>query len=69
VIGYVIAALRIVRHPRRPAALHAFAQIVLSKHFCRKSRRRSTMQAVPRLAPRPRLPRPREHPDTKNLCG
>src|SRR5258708_38728094 len=33
VIGYVIAALRIVRHPDDPAALHAFAQIVLSKHF------------------------------------
>jgi len=33
VIGYVIAALRIVRAPDDAAALHAFAQVVLSEHF------------------------------------
>lgn len=33
VIGYVIAALRIVRSPDDDAALHAFAQVVLSEHF------------------------------------
>ncbi len=41
VIGYVIAALRIVRHPDDPAALHAFAQIVLSEHFLQGSSTRS----------------------------
>jgi superfamily I DNA/RNA helicase len=33
VIGYVIAALRVVRRPDDTAALHAFAQVVLSEHF------------------------------------
>jgi DNA polymerase III epsilon subunit family exonuclease len=33
VIGYVMTALRVVRSPADPAALHAFAQSVLSQHF------------------------------------
>src|SRR5881396_1929030 len=33
VIGYVMTALRVVRNPADPAALHAFAQSVLSQHF------------------------------------
>jgi superfamily I DNA/RNA helicase len=33
VIGYVVAALRIVRMPEDTAALQAFARIVLSAHF------------------------------------
>src|SRR3989442_3638858 len=33
VIGYVIAALRVVRNPDDPAAMHTFAKSVLSEHF------------------------------------
>ena len=33
VIGYVIAALRVVRNPDDPAAMHTFAKCVLSEHF------------------------------------
>ena len=33
VIGYVIAALRVVRNPGDPAAMHTFAKSVLSQHF------------------------------------
>jgi DNA polymerase III epsilon subunit family exonuclease len=33
VIGYVIAALRVVRSPNDPAAMHTFAKCVLSEHF------------------------------------
>ena len=33
VIGYVIAALRVVRTPDDPAAMHTFAKGVLSEHF------------------------------------
>src|SRR2546426_7865717 len=33
VIGYVIAALRVVRNPGDPAAMHTFAKCVLSEHF------------------------------------
>src|SRR5207249_8566842 len=33
VIGYVIAALRVVRTPDDPAAMHTFAKCVLSDHF------------------------------------
>ncbi len=33
VIGYVIAALRVVRTPDDPAAMHTFAKCVLSEHF------------------------------------
>jgi len=33
VIGYVIAALRVVRNPGDPAAMHTFARCVLSEHF------------------------------------
>jgi len=33
VIGYVIAALRVVRNPDDPAAMHTFARCVLSEHF------------------------------------
>src|SRR6266511_1681017 len=68
VIGYVIAALRIVRHPDDPAALHAFAQIVLSKNFLQEVEAalddaKPFLDSLRALASR----RPREHPDTKNL--
>src|SRR6266508_4133112 len=68
VIGYVIAALRIVRHPDDPAALHAFAQIVLSEHFLQEVEAalddaKPFLDSLRALASR----RPREHPDTKNL--
>src|SRR5204863_5623863 len=33
VIGYVIAALRVVRNPDDAAAMHTFARCVLSEHF------------------------------------
>ena len=68
VIGYVIAALRIVRHPDDPAALHAFAQIVLSKNFLQEVEAalddaKPFVDSLRALASR----RPREHPDTKKL--
>jgi len=68
VIGYVIAALRIVRHPDDPAALHAFAQIVLSEHFLQEVEAalddaKPFLDSLRALASR----RPREHPDTKKL--
>jgi DNA polymerase III epsilon subunit family exonuclease len=68
VIGYVIAALRIVRHPDDPAALHAFAQIVLSKNFLQEVEAalddaKPFLDSLRALASR----RPREHPDTKKL--
>jgi DNA polymerase III epsilon subunit family exonuclease len=68
VIGYVIAALRIVRHPDDPAALHAFAQIVLSKNFLQEVEAalddaKPFLDSLRALA----LRRPREHPDTKKL--
>jgi DNA polymerase III epsilon subunit family exonuclease len=68
VIGYVIAALRIVRHPDDPAALHAFAQIVLSEHFLQEVEAaledsKPFLDSLRALAAR----RPREHPDTKKL--
>ena len=68
VIGYVIAALRIVRRPDDPAALHAFAQIVLSEHFLQEVEAalddaKPFLDSLRALASR----RPREHPDTKKL--
>jgi DNA polymerase III epsilon subunit family exonuclease len=68
VIGYVIAALRIVRRPDDPAALHAFAQIVLSEHFLQEVEAalddaKPFLDSLRALA----LRRPREHPDTKKL--
>jgi DNA polymerase III epsilon subunit family exonuclease len=68
VIGYVIAALRIVRHPDDPAALHAFAQIVLSEHFLQEVEAaledsKPFLDSLRTFASR----RPREHPDTKKL--
>src|SRR5436309_14175984 len=36
VIGYVISALRVVRNPDDPAAMHTFAKSVLSEHFLQK---------------------------------
>jgi len=68
VIGYVIAALRIVRSPDDPAALHAFAQIVLSENFLQEVEAALEdgtpfLESLRKLASR----RPREHPDTKKL--
>ncbi len=68
VIGYVIAALRIVRMPDDPAALQAFAQIVLSEHFLQEVEAaldddQPFLTSLRQLAAR----RPREDPDTKKL--
>jgi DNA polymerase III epsilon subunit family exonuclease len=68
VIGYVIAALRIVRMPDDPGALHAFAKIVLSEHFLQEVEAaledtEPFLTSMRRLAAR----RPREDPDTKKL--
>src|SRR5437899_561707 len=68
VIGYVIAALRIVRQPDDPAALHAFAQVVLSEHFLQEveaalDESKPFMTSLRDLAQR----RPGQHPDTKKL--
>jgi DNA polymerase III epsilon subunit family exonuclease len=68
VIGYVIAALRIVRMPDDAAALQAFAQIVLSEHFLQEVEAALDdttpfLTSVRALAAR----RPREDPDTKKL--
>src|SRR5437667_1537163 len=68
VIGYVIAALRIVRTPDDPAALHAFAQIVLSEHFLQEveaalSDNSDFLVSARALAER----RPAKDPDTRKL--
>ncbi len=68
VIGYVIAALRIVRNPDDAAALHAFAQCVLSQHFLQEvegslDKSADFLGSVRALAQR----RPAQHPDTKKL--
>ena len=67
VIGYVMTALRVVRNPDDPAALHALAQSVLSQHFLQEVEAaigpgdfRSQVRA---LAAR----RPKHDPDTKKL--
>src|SRR5467141_2493856 len=67
VIGYVMTALRVVRSPHDPAALHAFAQSVLSQHFLQEVEAAigsgDFMVNVRALAQR----RPRHDPDTKKL--
>ena len=68
VIGYVIAALRIVRSPDDPAALHAFARIVLSEHFLQEVQaalddREPFLLSVRKLAAR----RVKGDPDTQKL--
>ena len=67
VIGYVMTALRVVRSPDDPAALHAFAQSVLSQHFLQEVEAaigsKDFLVQVRALAQR----RPRHDPDTKKL--
>jgi len=67
VIGYVMTALRVVRSPHDPAALHAFAQSVLSQHFLQEVEAAigsgDFLVQVRALAQR----RPRHDPDTKKL--
>ena len=68
VIGYVIAALRIVSSPDDPAALHAFARIVLSEHFLQEVQaalddREPFLVSVRKLAAR----RVKGDPDTQKL--
>ena len=68
VIGYVVAALRIVQSPDDPAALHAFARIVLSEHFLQEvqaafDEREPVLQSIRKLAAR----RVKGDPDTQKL--
>ena len=68
VIGYVIAALRVVRMPDDPGALQAFARIVLSAHFLQEveaaiDETSPFLSSIRELAQR----RPGQHPDTKKL--
>src|SRR5216117_3268177 len=67
VIGYVMTALRVVRNPTDPAALHAFAQSVLSQHFLQEVEAAigsgDFLVNVRALAQR----RPRHDPDTRKL--
>src|SRR3989442_1221804 len=67
VIGYVMTALRVVRSPNDPAALHAFAQSVLSQHFLQEVEAAigsgDFLVNVRALAQR----RPKHDPDTKKL--
>ncbi len=69
VIGYVMTALRVVRNPADPAALHAFAQSVLSQHFLQEVEAAigpgggDFLVQVRALAQR----RPRHDSDTKKL--
>jgi len=68
VIGYVIAALRIVRNPDDAAALHAFAQVVLSEHFLQEveaalDEREPFLTSLRKLATR----RVKGDPDTQKL--
>src|SRR5438093_2889362 len=67
VIGYVMTALRVVRSPHDPGALHAFAQSVLSQHFLQEVEAAigsgDFLVQVRALAQR----RPKHDPDTKKL--
>ena len=68
VIGYVIAALRVVRNPDDPAAMHAFAKTVLSEHFLQEvaaalSENSDFLLSARALAER----RPSQHPATRKL--
>ncbi|PYP14072.1 MAG: hypothetical protein DMD54_15060 [Gemmatimonadetes bacterium] len=68
VIGYVIAALRVVRMPDDAGALQAFARIVLSPHFLQEveaalDETTPFLSSIRALAQR----RPGQHPDTKKL--
>src|SRR6059036_544470 len=67
VIGYVMTALRVVRNPADPAALHAFAQSVLSQHFLQEVEAAigagDFLVQVRALAQR----RPKHDPDTRKL--
>lgn len=66
-IGYVMTALRVVRNPDDPAALHAFAQCVLSQHFLQEVEaaigQGDFLTNIRALARR----RHRHDPDTKKL--
>jgi len=68
VIGYVIAALRVVRNPDDPAAMHTFARCVLSEHFLQEveaalSENADFLVSARTLAGR----RPAKDPDTRKL--
>ena len=68
VIGYVIAALRVVRNPDDPAAMHTFARCVLSEHFLQEveaalSENSDFLVSARALAQR----RPSKDPDTRKL--
>ena len=68
VIGYVIAALRVVRNPDDPAAMHTFAKCVLSEHFLQEveaalSENSDFLGSARVLAER----RPAKDPDTRKL--
>src|SRR2546426_5422577 len=68
VIGYVIAALRVVRNPDDPAAMHTFARCVLSEHFLQEveaalSEHSDFLVSARALAQR----RPPKDPDTRKL--
>ncbi|HEV8379978.1 MAG TPA: UvrD-helicase domain-containing protein [Gemmatimonadales bacterium] len=68
VIGYVIAALRVVRNPDDPAAMHTFAKCVLSQHFLQEveaalSENSDFLGSARGLADR----RPAKDPDTRKL--
>src|SRR6266852_48537 len=68
VIGYVIAALRVVRNPDDPAAMHTFARCVLSEHFLQEveaalSENSDFLVLARALAER----RPAKDPDTRKL--
>jgi DNA polymerase III epsilon subunit family exonuclease len=68
VIGYVVAALRVVRNPDDPAAMHTFATCVLSEHFCQEveaalNQNSDFLVSARALAER----RPAKDPDTRRL--
>ena len=68
VIGYVVSALRVVRHPDDAAAMHTFAKCVLSEHFLQEveaalSQNSDFLIAARALAER----RPAKDPDTRKL--
>ncbi len=68
VIGYVIAALRVVRNPDDAAAMHTFARCVLSEHFLQEveaalSEHSDFLVSARALADR----RPPKDPDTRKL--
>ncbi len=69
VVGYVIAALRVMRDPTDPLAVEAFARLVFSEHLLQEAQATAAREAADFLGAVRNLARarPANDPDTKKL--